>query len=136
MNDFLSWCRHLLVPFLFHDLTSLHPLHFIEMIFKLVPLIFYVLGQSPIKMRCLYNPVRSYHMRAQHSGKSHVLALAPRIAETTPYVQPTAHARGIQKMASFRSAVKRPTVYRRDVRQKKNDRSVSVHTSADSGDVW
>ena len=26
MNDFLSWCRHLLVPFLFHDLTSLyHP---------------------------------------------------------------------------------------------------------------
>ena len=25
MNDFLSWSRHLLVPFLFHDLTSLHP---------------------------------------------------------------------------------------------------------------
>ena len=25
MNDFLSWCKHLLVPFLFHDLTSLHP---------------------------------------------------------------------------------------------------------------
>ena len=25
MNDFLSWCRHVLVPFLFHDLTSLHP---------------------------------------------------------------------------------------------------------------
>ena len=25
MNDFLSWCIHLLVPFLFHDLTSLHP---------------------------------------------------------------------------------------------------------------
>ena len=23
--DFLSWCRHLLVPFLFHDVTSLHP---------------------------------------------------------------------------------------------------------------
>ena len=35
MNDFLSWCRHLLVPFLF-DVTSLHPLHFIEMIFPLV----------------------------------------------------------------------------------------------------
>ena len=25
MNDFLSWCMHLLVPFLFQDLTSLHP---------------------------------------------------------------------------------------------------------------
>ena len=25
MNEFVSWCRHLLVPFLFHDLTSLHP---------------------------------------------------------------------------------------------------------------
>ena len=25
MNDFLSWYRHLLVPFLFHDMTSLHP---------------------------------------------------------------------------------------------------------------
>ena len=25
INDFLSWCRHLLVPFLFHEVTSLHP---------------------------------------------------------------------------------------------------------------
>ena len=25
MNDFLSWCMHLLVPSLFHDVTSLHP---------------------------------------------------------------------------------------------------------------
>ena len=36
MNDFLSLWRHLLVPFLFYDLTSLHPLHFMEMIFPLV----------------------------------------------------------------------------------------------------
>ena len=36
MNDFLSWCRHLLVPFRFHDLTSLHPTSFMEMIFPLV----------------------------------------------------------------------------------------------------
>ena len=40
MNDFLSWCRHLLVPFLFHDLTSLHPPSFhVEMIFPLVKII-------------------------------------------------------------------------------------------------
>ena len=25
MNEFVSWCRHLLVSFLFHELTSLHP---------------------------------------------------------------------------------------------------------------
>ena len=25
MNKFVSWCRHLLVSFLFHALTSLHP---------------------------------------------------------------------------------------------------------------
>ena len=25
MNDFLSWCRHLLFPFLFYDVASLHP---------------------------------------------------------------------------------------------------------------
>ena len=25
MNNFLSWCMHLLVPFLFHEVTSLHP---------------------------------------------------------------------------------------------------------------
>ena len=25
MNEFVSWCRHLLVPFVFHALSSLHP---------------------------------------------------------------------------------------------------------------
>ena len=25
MNEFVCWCRHLLVSFLFHALTSLHP---------------------------------------------------------------------------------------------------------------
>ena len=25
MNEFVSWCRHILVSFLFHALTSLHP---------------------------------------------------------------------------------------------------------------
>ena len=28
MNEFVSWCRHLLVSFLFHALTSLHPRSF------------------------------------------------------------------------------------------------------------
>ena len=25
MNEFLFWCRHPLVPLLFHEVTSLHP---------------------------------------------------------------------------------------------------------------
>ena len=25
MNEFLFWCKHPLVPFLFHEVTSLHP---------------------------------------------------------------------------------------------------------------
>ena len=37
----MSWCRHLLVSFHFHALTSLYPLHLIEKIFPLVPLIFH-----------------------------------------------------------------------------------------------
>ena len=40
INNFLSRYRHLLVPLLFHDLTSLHPLHFREMIFPLVYILF------------------------------------------------------------------------------------------------
>ena len=47
MNDFVSWCRHLLVPFLFHvDIPYIPyiPLHFIEMIFTLVELIFLCFG--------------------------------------------------------------------------------------------
>ena len=36
MNEFVSWCGHLLVSFIFHALTFLHPPHFIEMIFPLV----------------------------------------------------------------------------------------------------
>ena len=49
INDFLSWSRHLLVPLLFHEVTSLH---FKEMIFPLVPHIFFIWGRAPIKMEC------------------------------------------------------------------------------------
>ena len=36
MSDFVSWCRHLLVPFFFMKWHPYIPLHFIEMIFPLV----------------------------------------------------------------------------------------------------
>ena len=45
MNDFVSWWASSCF-FLFYDMTSLHPLHFIEMIFPLVPLIFHF-GAKP-----------------------------------------------------------------------------------------
>ena len=41
MSDFVSWCRHLLVPFFFMKWHPYIPLHFIEMIFPLVLLIFH-----------------------------------------------------------------------------------------------
>ena len=53
INDFLSRYRHVLVPLLFHEVTSLHPLHFREMIFPFVPLTFFIWGKGPIKMRCM-----------------------------------------------------------------------------------
>ena len=52
INDILSQSRHLLVPFLFHDVTSLAsyiPLHFRGMIFPLVPHTSFDLGHSPNK---------------------------------------------------------------------------------------
>ena len=30
MNEFVSWCMHLLVPFIFHEVTSLHPPSFLR----------------------------------------------------------------------------------------------------------
>ena len=52
MNYFLSWCRPLLVAFLFHAVTSLLPPSFQRNDFPLVPLIFLILGQAPSKMWC------------------------------------------------------------------------------------
>ena len=45
-NKFVSWCRHLLVSFLFHALTSLHLPSFIEMIFPLVFIIIIIIFLS------------------------------------------------------------------------------------------
>ena len=42
----LSVAMHLFVPFLFHEVTSLHPLHFIEMISTIFPLITILIGRK------------------------------------------------------------------------------------------
>ena len=125
MSDFVSWCRHLLVPSFFMKSHPYIPLHFIEIIFPLVPRIF-LLGQSPNK----------------NSSHEHVYALRTRMRKrTTPPLAPTLgpYARtctracyGVVQCLPMKS----PTIYRRNLRLEKNDRLVSVHTSIDCGEVW
>ena len=49
INDFLSRSRHLLVPLLFHEVTSLHPPSFQRNDFSTCSTYFFFLGQSPNK---------------------------------------------------------------------------------------
>ena len=63
MNEFVSWCRHLLVSFLFHELTSLHPPSFHRNDFSTCSTHFsFILVQSP-KMFSL----RSAHVDFMHA---------------------------------------------------------------------
>ena len=48
INDFLSWSRHLLVPLLFHEVTSLHPPSFQRNDFSTCST-YFLGGQSPNK---------------------------------------------------------------------------------------
>ena len=112
MSDFVSWCRHLLVPFFFMKWHPYIPLHFIEMIFPLVPLIF-LWGFAPRARRFL-------HAHAH--------------ADNAPFLR-TRNARVCYGVVQC-LPVKSPTIYRRNLRREKNDRLVSVQISIDSGDVW
>ena len=71
MNEFVSWCKHLLVSFLFHALTSLHPPSFHRNDFSTCSTHFsFILVQSP-KMFSL----RSAHVDAHaHAENLHVRA--------------------------------------------------------------
>ena len=53
INDFPSRYRHLLVPFLFHEVTSLHHPSFQRNYFSTCSTYFFHLGKAPIKMRCM-----------------------------------------------------------------------------------
>ena len=51
MTDFVSWCMHLLVPFLFHDLISLHPPSFHGNDFYTCSTHFSLSGKPPTMLR-------------------------------------------------------------------------------------
>ena len=52
INDFLSRSRHLLVPLLFHELTSIHPPSFHTNDFSTCSTYLFIWGKAPIKMEC------------------------------------------------------------------------------------
>ena len=113
MSDFVSWCRHLLVPFFFIKWHPYIPLHFIEMIFSLVPLIFH----SLIWGIFVFAPRARRLMHAHaHADNAPLLRTCYGVVQCLP--------------------VKSPTIYSRNLRREKNDRLVSVHTSIDYGDIW
>ena len=108
MSLCLGVARHLLVSFLFHALTSLHPLSFHRNDFSTCSTHFsFILVQSPNFM----------HAHA-HAENLHCTVHA--------------HVNGVVQCQPWKS----PTIYHRNVRPEKNERSVSVHTSVDCGDVW
>ena len=53
MNEFLFWCRHPLVPFLFHVVTSLHPLSLQRNDF---PLVLYYYSTLLSDKLCFFSP--------------------------------------------------------------------------------
>ena len=116
MNEFVSWCRHLLVSFLFHARTSLHPPSFHRNDFSTCFTHFsFILVQSP----------EMFSLRSAHVDFMHAHAHAENL-----HVR--AHVNGVVQCQPWKS----PTIYHRNVRREKNERSVSVHTSVDCGDVW
>ena len=126
MSDFVSWCRHILVPFFFHEVTSLHPPSFHRNDFSTCSTHFFIMGQST---NHVFAP-RAHHTRICARGQCPARADKP---------APPPHARtctiacyGVVQCLP----VKSPTIYRRNLWQEKNDRLVSVHTSIDYGDVW
>ena len=74
MNEFVSWCRHLLVSFLFHALTSLHPPSFHRNdFFHLFHSFFIYFGASPKMFSLCSAHVDFMHAHA-HAENLHVHA--------------------------------------------------------------
>ena len=102
MNEFVSWCRHLLVSFLFHALTSLHPPSFHRNDFSTCSTHFsFIWVQSPkmFSLRSAPAHVDFMHAHAQNLHDMH------------------AHVNGVVQCQPWKS----PTIYHRNVRREKNE---------------
>ena len=92
MNEFVSWYKHLLVSFLFHTLTSLHPPSFHRNDFSTCSTHFsFILVQSP----------EMFSLRRAHVDFMHAHAHAE-----------NAHVNGVVQCQPWKS----PTIYHRNVR--------------------
>ena len=81
MNEFVSWCRHLLVSFLFHALTSLHPPSFHRNDFSTCSTHFsFILVQSPkmFSLRSAHVDFMHAHAHAERCSVSAGRGRAPR----------------------------------------------------------
>ena len=70
MNEFVSWCRHLLASFLFHALTSLHPPSFHRNDFSTCSTHFsFILVQSPemFSLRRAHVDIMHAHAHAENA---------------------------------------------------------------------
>ena len=113
MNDFLSWCRHLLISFLFHDLTSLHPLSFHGNDFSTCSTHFSLSGKAPTKR--IATP-RRVHTRLCTCAQAH-----------TDYARAHAPIRDHAENGVVHcSSVKNLTVYPGDVWLESNDHYIDV----------
>ena len=110
MSGYVSWCRHLLVPFF---LTSLHPPSFHRNDFSTCSAHFSFWGEAPTKKR-----------------RARARRLTCARGQLPPFSRVT-RTHVVQCLP-----VKSPTIYRSNLRREKNDRLVSVHTSIDCGEVW
>ena len=126
MNEFVSWCRHLLVSFLFHVLTSLHPPSFHRNEFSTCSTHFsFILVQSPkmFSLRRLYARAcaRGEPTRARRFMHAHAHA------DNAPLLR-TCNVRACYGVVQ-RLPMKSPTIYRRNLRREKNDRLVCTPPS-------
>ena len=114
MNYFLSWCRPLLIAFLFHVVTSLLPPSFHRNDFSTCFTPFFILGQKPHKhfVLVISHRAHSKHAHARTDNKS------------SRRIHVHAHVNDVVQCL----LVWRPTIYCIDVRLECNNHSMSVHT--------
>ena len=126
------------------------------MIFTLVPLIVFRLGQSPLKYKlcscahtytctftvcvytspctCTFTCARA-RAPAEHEHTIEICVGAVCAHVHAPPPPPPPAGRPRIKWRRFMCAVMNFTIYRRDMQLEKNDRLMSVHTSSYSGDA-